>query len=107
MNNVYYRFLHLVEDAEYATLPARLRMNVLASPGIDRLEFELLSLAVSAVNGCGLCVSSHEKQLRQHGYTREAIQSAVRIAATVHAVAGVLEYGEAGTAGAAPAVQAA
>ena len=92
MNNIYYRFLHLVEDAEYQAMPARLRMNVLANPGIDKLDFELLSLAVSAVNGCGLCISSHEKKLRAHGYTREMIQSAVRIAATVHAVAGVLEY---------------
>ena len=92
MNNIYYRFLHLVEDAEYQAMPARLRMNVIANPGIDKLDFELLSLAVSAINGCGLCISSHEKKLRQHGYTREMIQSAVRIAATVHAVAGVLEY---------------
>ena len=95
MNNIYYRFLHLVEDAEYQAMPARLRMNVIANPGIDKLDFELLSLAVSAVNGCGLCISSHEKKLRQHGYTREMIQSAVRIAATVHAVAGVLEYSQA------------
>jgi alkyl hydroperoxide reductase subunit D len=94
MNNIYYRFLHLVEDAEYQSMPARLRMNILANPGIDKLDFELLSLAVSAVNGCGLCISSHEKKLRQHGFTREMIQSAVRIAATVHAVAGVLEYSE-------------
>jgi alkyl hydroperoxide reductase subunit D len=95
MNNIYYRFLHLVEDAEYQAMPARLRMNILANPGIDKLEFELLSLAVSAINGCGLCISSHEKKLRAHGYTREMIQSAVRIAATVHAVAGVLEYSQA------------
>jgi alkyl hydroperoxide reductase subunit D len=95
MNNIYYRFLHLVEDAEYQAMPARLRMNVLANPGIDKLDFELLSLAVSAINGCGLCISSHEKKLRQHGFTREMIQSAVRIAATVHAVAGVLEYSQA------------
>jgi len=94
MNNIYYRFLHLVEDAEYQALPARLRMNILANPGIDKLDFELLSLAVSAINGCGLCISSHEKKLRQHGFTREMIQSAVRIAATVHAVAGVLEYSQ-------------
>lgn len=92
MNNIYYRFLHLVEDAEYQAMPARLRMNILANPGIDKLDFELLSLAVSAINGCGLCISSHEKKLRAHGFTREMIQSAVRIAATVHALAGVLEY---------------
>ncbi|HXY95561.1 MAG TPA: carboxymuconolactone decarboxylase family protein [Steroidobacteraceae bacterium] len=91
MNNVYYRFLHLVEDGEYAKLPARLRMNVLGNPGISKVDFELLSLAVSAINGCGTCVASHERQLRQHGLEREAVQSAVRIAATVHAVARVLE----------------
>jgi alkyl hydroperoxide reductase subunit D len=94
MNNIYYRFLHLVEDPEYQTMPARLRMNALASPGIDKLDFELLSLAVSAVNGCGLCVSSHAKKLRQHGVSRESIQSVVRIAATVHAVAVVIEYSQ-------------
>ena len=91
MNNVYYRFLHLVEDAEYQSMPARLRMNVIGNPGIDKLDFELLSLAVSAVNGCGMCIVSHERKLRAHGITREAIQSAVRIAADIHAVAGVLE----------------
>jgi lipoyl-dependent peroxiredoxin subunit D len=91
MNNVYYRFLHLVEDEEYGKLPARLRMSVIGSPGIAKADFELLALAVSAINGCGTCVASHERQLRQHGLTREAVQSAVRIAATVHAVARVLE----------------
>ena len=102
MNNIYDRFLHLVEDNEYQTMPARLRMNVIANHGIDRLDFELISLAVSAVNGCGLCVTSHEKKLRQHDVSREAIQSAVRIAATVHAVAVTLEY-EQSAAAAAPA----
>jgi alkyl hydroperoxide reductase subunit D len=92
MNNIYYRFLHLVENDEYQSMPARLRMNVIANHGIDKLDFELISLAVSAVNGCGLCVSSHEKKLRQHEVSREAIQSAVRIAATVHAVAVTLEF---------------
>jgi len=92
MNNVYYRFLHLVEDDEYAKLPARLRMNVIGSPGVDKADFELMSLAVSAVNGCGKCVSSHERILRQHNLGREAVQSAVRIASVIHAVAGVLDY---------------
>jgi len=104
MNNIYYRFLHLVEDPEYAQMPARLRMNVIGNPGIDKLDFELLSLAVSAVNGCGMCIVAHEKQLRKHEVSREAIQSAIRIAATVHAVAGVLEHA---TAVATPAAAAA
>jgi alkyl hydroperoxide reductase subunit D len=92
MNNIYYRFLHLVEDGEYQSMPARLRMNVIANHGIDKIDFELISLAVSAVNGCGLCVTSHEKKLRSHDVSRESIQSAVRIAATIHAVAVTLEF---------------
>lgn len=92
MNNVYYRFLHLVEDEEYAKLPARLRMNVIGSPGIPKADFELISLAVSAVNGCGKCVTAHERVLRQHEVSREAVQSAVRIASVIHAIAGVLDY---------------
>src|SRR6201996_6225813 len=91
MNNIYYRFLHLVEDPEYGQMPARLRMNVIGNPGIDKQDFELLALAVSAINGCGTCVASHERTLRKHEMSREAVQSAVRIAATVHAVARVLE----------------
>jgi alkyl hydroperoxide reductase subunit D len=100
MNNIYYRFLHLVADSEYQSMPARLRMNVIANHGIDKNDFELLSLAVSAVNGCGLCVTSHEKKLRAHEVGREAIQSAVRIAATIHAVAVTLEFEQSEPAGA-------
>jgi len=92
MNNVYYRFLHLVEDEEYAKLPAKLRMNVIGSPGIPKADFELISLAVSAVNGCGKCVTAHERVLRQHEVSRKAVQSAVRIASVIHAVAGVIDY---------------
>ena len=92
MNNIYYRFLHLVEDGEYQTMPARLRMNIIGNPGIDKLDFELLSLAVSAVNGCGMCITSHERKLRDGGISREMIQSAIRIASVIHAVAGVVEY---------------
>lgn len=92
MNNIYYRFLHLVEDGEYQTLPARLRMNVIGNPGIDKLDFELLSLAVSAVNGCGMCITAHERKLREGGVSRESIQSSVRIASVIHAVAGVIDY---------------
>jgi lipoyl-dependent peroxiredoxin subunit D len=98
MNNIYYRFVHLVGSEDYRTLPARLRMNALAKPGVDKVDFELWSLAVSAVNGCGLCIESHEKVLREAGVAREAIQGAVRIAAVVHAVAVTLEAETAGVA---------
>ncbi len=89
MNNIYYRFVHLVEKADYKTLPAKLRMNFIGNPGVPKDEFELWSLAVSAINGCGMCMASHEHILREHGLTIEQVQTAIRIAATVHATAGV------------------
>jgi lipoyl-dependent peroxiredoxin subunit D len=101
MNNVYYRFTHLV-GGDYPNMPARLRMNVIGRPGVEKADFELWSLAVSAVNGCGMCMEAHEKVVRQAGLTQEQVQSAVRIAAVVHAVAAVLD-GE--TALAAPPAQ--
>ena len=87
MNNVYYRFTHLAENPEYQRLPARLRMNVIGVPGTAKENFELWSLAVSAINGCGACIASHEKVVRAAGITAEQVQAAVRIAAVVHAVA--------------------
>ena len=72
-------------------MPARLRMNVMRTHGVDALDFELWSLAVSAINGCGKCIDSHEKVVRKAGLSTEAIQAAVRIAATVHAVAATLD----------------
>ncbi|MEZ5460748.1 carboxymuconolactone decarboxylase family protein [Dokdonella sp.] len=95
MNNIYYRFLHLVGDDEYSKLRAGLRMNVMANPGCDKIDFELASLAVSAINGCGACLESHEKTLRKHDVPALAIQSAARIAAVIHAAAVALEQAEA------------
>jgi len=89
MNNVYYRFTHLAGNQEYRNLPAKLRMNVIGAPGIDKVDFELFSLAVSAMNGCGMCIDSHERVLQQHQVKAETIQAAVRIAAVVKAVATV------------------
>jgi alkyl hydroperoxide reductase subunit D len=89
MNNVYYRFVHLASNPEYGKLPARLRMNVIGNPGIEKDDFELFSLAVSAMNGCGMCIDSHERVLQQHGVKAETIQAAARIAAIMQAVATV------------------
>ena len=89
MNNVYYRFVHLASNPVYGTLPAKLRMNVIGSPGIEKDDFELFSLAVSAMNGCGMCIDSHERVLQQHGVKSETIQAAARVAAIMKAVATV------------------
>jgi alkyl hydroperoxide reductase subunit D len=90
MNNVYYRAIHLASNKEYGTLPARLRMNILANPGVEKIDFELWSTAVSAVNGCGMCLDAHEAELKKHGVTAQQIQAALRIAAVVNAVSRVV-----------------
>jgi len=90
MNNVYYRSLHLLSNPEYKTLPARLRMNIIANPGVEKIDFELWSTAVSAINGCGMCLDSHEAELRKHGVATAQIQTALRIASVVNAVSRVI-----------------
>ena len=91
MNNIYYRFTHMVGDDDYTTMPAGLRMNIIGRPGVDKVDFELWCLAVSAINGCESCVRSHEKVVRDGGVSREGVQSAVKIAAVLHAVATAVE----------------
>jgi alkyl hydroperoxide reductase subunit D len=87
MNNIYYRFLHLTSHEKYRTMPARLRMNIMRQHGVDHVDFELWCTAVSAINGCGACVDSHEKTLRDKGLEEEKILAAVRIASVVNALA--------------------
>ena len=91
MNNIYYRFHHLSSNEKYATLPARLRMNVLRTHGADPVDFELWSLAVSAINGCGKCVDAHEKIVREKGATEELVAAIIRVASVIHAIGPVLE----------------
>ncbi len=87
MNNVYYRFRHMIGKPGYSQLPARLRMQRIARTKGPKLDFELFCLAVSAIHGCEACVRSHEAVLREGEVSEAAIHDAVRIAATVHGTA--------------------
>lgn len=87
MNNIYYRFLHLVNDKDFSTMPANLRMSVIGNPGIDKINFELNCLAISAINGCGKCIEAHAHHLIKNGVSKLAIQSCVRIASVLNAAA--------------------
>ncbi|MBK68127.1 MAG: alkyl hydroperoxide reductase [Rickettsiales bacterium] len=90
MNNVYYRFVHLVSDKDYSTMPAGLRMNIIGKPGIDKVDFELMSLAVSAINGCGMCIDAHVHEVIKGGASKQGVQSTIRIAAILSAAAQAL-----------------
>jgi len=91
MNNVYYRFRHIIGKSLYSEKPAHLRMTRLAKASTNKLDFELVCLAVSAINGCEACVRAHENVVLEGGLTEEHVHDAVRIAATIHGVAVALE----------------
>ncbi len=91
MNNIFYRFRHFVAGGEYDQIPARLRMQSIRSHGGDPVDFELACLAVSTINGCEACVKSHAAVVREKGLSAEAVVASVRIASTLHAVAGIVE----------------
>ena len=91
MNNVYYRFRHMIGRDEYTQKPARLRMQRLAQVLTSKTDFELFCLAVSAINGCESCIRSHERVVLEGGLTEDQVNDAVRIAATFHGVAVALE----------------
>ena len=89
MNNVYYRATHLISAKDYQSLPAKLRMNIIGKPGVEKVDFELWCLVASAINGCGACMDSHEKVVRDGGLSADQVQAALRIAAVVNAAAAV------------------
>ena len=91
MNNIFYRFQHLSSNEKYCTMPARLRMNVMRTHGVESLDFELWCLAVSAINGCGKCIDAHEKVVREKGAAEETILAVVRVASVIHAIGSVLD----------------
>jgi len=83
--------VHLASNKEYQTMQAKLRMNIIGNPGVEKDDFELWSLAVSAINACGMCIDAHEQQLLQHDVSKDQIQTAVRIAAVVHAASAIMD----------------
>jgi len=91
MNNVYYRFRHMIGKPSHDAKPARLRMQRIAKPATNKADFELFCLAVSAINGCEMCIRSHEAVVIEGGLTEDQIVDAVRIAAVVNAAAVALE----------------
>jgi len=89
-NNVLYRFRHFVNKEKYNEIPARIKMNIMARPVTGKEFFELVSLAVSAVNGCEMCVKSHENSLIELGTKEERIFEAVRLGAVISGLSKVI-----------------
>jgi alkyl hydroperoxide reductase subunit D len=94
MNNIYNRSLHLLEGSEaLKRLPARLRMTVIGKPGIEKVNFEIYSLAVSAITGCGMCINAHVEEIKKASIDDLGVQSVMRISAVINAAAQALFLG--------------
>jgi alkyl hydroperoxide reductase subunit D len=87
MNNVFYRFKHLIGKETYEKKPARLRMQRLSQVESSKADFELFCLAVSAINNCQSCMAAHEASVLRLGLTEDHVLDSIRIASTVHAAA--------------------
>lgn len=90
MNNIYYRFTHISEDREYSSMPPALRMQGIVNHGIDKIDFEIFSLSVSIINGCGMCIDAHANQLLKSELTKNHVQVVAKIAAIINSAAQVL-----------------
>ena len=86
VNNVFYRFRHFIKKEEYQTMPAGIKMTIMMNPVLGKEFFELVSLAVSAVNGCEMCVTSHEASVLKQGATEQRVFDAIRLAAVVRGI---------------------
>jgi alkyl hydroperoxide reductase subunit D len=91
MNNAWYPFVEMADDADLKTQPAQLRMNAYASNGgVDKRRFEMYALSASIVGKCHFCVQSHYALLKQEGMSTPQLRDVGRIAAVVNAAAQVI-----------------
>ena len=89
-NNIYYRFRHFLQKEFYDNTPAGIKMSIMANPVLGKEFFELVSLVVSSVNGCELCVSSHERSVLQHGSSESKVLEAVKLGAVIKGLITIL-----------------
>lgn len=81
VNNVFYRFRHFTKKEFYSTTPAGIKMSIMMNPVMGKEFFELMSLGISALNGCEMCVNSHEESLIKMGTSQQRIYDAIRLCA--------------------------
>ena len=90
INNVMYRFRHFMGKESYEQMRAGLRMNIMLNPVLGKEFFELVSLCVSAVNGCEQCVKSHEASLIALGTTELRIFEAIKLSSVISSLGKVI-----------------
>ncbi|WP_175784125.1 carboxymuconolactone decarboxylase family protein [Burkholderia ambifaria] len=92
MNNTWYPYVEMADDADLKTQRAELRMGAYASHGgVDKRRFEMYALAASIVGKCHFCVKSHYALLKnEQGMTTTQLRDVGRIASVINAAAQVI-----------------
>ncbi len=90
VNNIFYRFRHFVKKDFYSNQPAGIKMSIMMNPALGKEFFELISLVISSVNGCEMCVTSHEQSILQQGSTESKVFEAVKLGAIIKGLITVL-----------------
>ncbi len=89
-NNIFYRFRHFVKKDFYSNQPAGIKMSIMMNPVLGKEFFELLSLVISSINGCEMCVTSHEQSVLQHGSSEARVLESVKLGAVLKGLITVL-----------------
>jgi len=89
-NNVFYRFRHFMQKDFYNDQPAGIKMSIMANPVLGKEFFELVSLVLSSINGCEMCLSSHERSVLQHGSSESRVFEGVKLGAIIKGLITVL-----------------
>ncbi|MEX6689069.1 carboxymuconolactone decarboxylase family protein [Danxiaibacter flavus] len=89
-NNIFYRFRHFTNKEFYNTQPAGIKMSIMMNPVLGKEFFELTSLVISSINGCEMCVTSHEQSVLQHGSSEARVLESVKLGAIVKSLITVL-----------------
>ncbi|MBO9199751.1 MULTISPECIES: carboxymuconolactone decarboxylase family protein [Niastella] len=89
-NNIFYRFRHYVKKDFYTNTPAGIKMSIMMNPVLGKEFFELVSLVISSINGCEMCITSHEQSILQHGGSESRILEGVKLGAIIKSLITVL-----------------
>ena len=89
-NNIFYRFRHFMQKDFYTNTPAGIKMSIMVNPVLGKEFFELVSLVISSINGCEMCVTSHEQSILQHGGSESRILEGVKLGAIIKSLITVL-----------------
>ncbi|MFV0444640.1 MAG: carboxymuconolactone decarboxylase family protein [Planctomycetaceae bacterium] len=85
MYNTFFKFRDLSGSELFSGMGVGLRAHTLTGTSFDEKRTELISTAVSVLNGCRPCTSGHVESARQLGLSDEQLLEAVQCAATIAA----------------------